>query len=105
VGANHAHLVHLSFIDLTEELAQGLPCISYALFVSRLDRVGIFIHGFYWQRLLCQDGATTLCHNPFAQPRNSTARKERAVFRRTKVTVRRKEKGVSIEHQIGFYEP
>ncbi len=27
-----------------------------------------------------------------------------AVFRRTKVTVQRKEKGVCIEHQIGFYE-
>jgi hypothetical protein len=31
-------------------------------------------------------------------------RKEHAVFRRTKVTVQRKEKGVCIEHQIGFYE-
>jgi hypothetical protein len=32
------------------------------------------------------------CCKPFAQPRSSTTRKERAVFRWTKVTVRRKEK-------------
>ncbi len=30
-----------------------------------------------------------VCHEPFAQPRSSTMRKERAVFRRTKFTVLR----------------
>ncbi len=44
------------------------------------------------------------CHKPFAQPKSSTTRKERAVFRWIKVTVQRKEKGVCAEHQIGFYE-
>ncbi len=42
----------------------------------------------------------------FAQPRGSMTRKERAAFRWKKTTVEggRKEKGVCIEHQIGFYE-
>ncbi len=41
---------------------------------------------------------------PFAQPRSSMRRKERAVFRWTKDTFRRLETGVCYEHQIGFYE-
>ncbi len=45
-----------------------------------------------------------LCRKPFAQPRSSTTRKERAVFRWTKVTIQSLEKGVCYEHQIGFYE-
>jgi hypothetical protein len=44
------------------------------------------------------------CHRPFAQPRGSMTRKERAAFRRTKTTVEGNKKGVCIEHQNGFYE-
>jgi hypothetical protein len=40
MGADHAHFVYLPFIDLTKELLQGQPCISYALVVSQLDREG-----------------------------------------------------------------
>ncbi len=45
-----------------------------------------------------QAAAITFCCKPFAQPRGSTTKKERAIFRRTKVTVQRKEKRVCIEH-------
>ncbi len=44
------------------------------------------------------------CRKPFAQPRSSTTRKERAVFRWKKVTIWKLIKEVCYEHQIWFYE-